>query len=128
MAVDPDFLEHLRDLFADLGPLRVGRMFSGAALYVEEDVTIAMISASGTIYMKSDATTEAAFRTAGSEPFTYARKTGPRVVPSLMSLPESALDDPEEALHWARLSLGPARAAALAKRAAKARRAASQKG
>ncbi|MBY5972316.1 TfoX/Sxy family protein [Ferrimonas balearica] len=128
MAVDPDFLEHLRDLFADLGPLRVGRMFSGAALYVEEDVMIAMISASGTIYMKSDATTEAAFRAAGSAPFTYARKPGPRVVPSLMSLPESALDDPEEALHWARLSLGPARAAAVAKRAAKARRAARQKG
>lgn len=128
MAVDPDFLYHVRDLFAGLGPLRLGRMFSGAALYVEEDVMIAMISASGTIYMKSDATTEAAFRAAGSEPFVYTRKDGRRQVTSLMSLPEPALDDPEEALHWAELSLGPARAAARAKRAAKARKAARRAG
>ena len=57
MAVVPEFLEHLRDLFADLGPLSVRRMFSGAALYVGQDMMIAMISASGTIYMKSDETT-----------------------------------------------------------------------
>jgi DNA transformation protein len=44
-----------------------------------------------------------------------------------MSLPESALDDAEEALVWARLSLPPARAAAEAKRRQKARKAASRR-
>ncbi|PJE29853.1 DNA transformation protein [Pseudooceanicola antarcticus] len=122
MAVDPDFLEHVQDLFSGMGPLRMGRMFSGAAIYADEDAMFAMVSASGQIYMKSDDSTEAAYLAAGSEFFTYERKEGSREVRSLMTLPESALDDPEEALHWARLSLPPAQAAAAEKRRAKARK------
>jgi DNA transformation protein len=41
-----------------------------------------------------------------------------------MSLPDSALDDPSEAVTWARLALPPAREAAVKKRAEKARKAA----
>ena len=121
MAVEPEFLEHVLDLFAGLGPLRTGRMFSGLGLYVEEDVMFAMISSSHTVYLKSDETTAPALIEAGSEPFTYTRATGVRQVTSLMSLPESALDDPAEAQHWARLAFGPARAAAEKKRRQKAR-------
>lgn len=124
MAVSEEVLEHALDLFRAIGPLRTGRMFSGVALYAEEDVMFAMIGSSGTIYMKSDEATEAQYRAAGSEPFTYSRATGERTVTSLMTLPDSAADDPEEAADWARLSLGPARVAADKKRAEKARKAA----
>ena len=124
MAVSAEVLDHARDLFRGLGPLRTGRMFSGVALYVEEDVMFAMITPDGTFYMKSDEDTGARYREAGSQPFTYTRATGQMQVTSLMSLPDSALDDPEEAVDWARLSLGPARAAAEKKRAEKARKAA----
>jgi DNA transformation protein len=123
MAVDPDFTAHVTDLFAGLGRIGQGRMFSGVALYVEADVMFAMIGASETVWMKSDASTEAAYLDAGSRPFTFQRADGERVVTSLMSLPESALDDPDEALRWARLSLAPARAAAVLKRQQKARKA-----
>ncbi|MBR9765442.1 MAG: TfoX/Sxy family protein [Rhodobacteraceae bacterium] len=124
MAVDPDFLEHVRELFSGLGPLRTGRMFSGAGLYVDEDVMFAMITSTGTVYLKSDETTARAFLDAGSEPFSYRRGDRSQQITSFMSLPESALDDPEEALHWARLALPPAEAAASEKRRAKARKAA----
>ncbi|WP_375173344.1 TfoX/Sxy family protein [Pseudooceanicola sp.] len=124
MAVSDEVLAHALDLFAGLGPIRRGRMFSGVALYVEEDVMFAMIASSGTIYMKSDEETGARYAEAGSVPFTYTRATGTRQVTSLMSLPDSAADDPDEATEWARLSLGPARAAAEKKRAEKARKAA----
>ena len=53
----------------------------------------------------------------------YTAPTGAREVRSLMSLPEAALDDPDEALRWARLSLAPARAAAAEEAPAKARKA-----
>jgi DNA transformation protein len=122
MAVSEEVLEHALDLFRGLGPIRTGRMFSGVALYVEDDVMFAMIAASGTIYMKSDDETGTRYREAGSEPFTYSRATGERLVTSLMTLPDSAADDPDEAAEWARLSLGPARAAAEKKRAEKARK------
>lgn len=124
MAISDEVLEHALDLFRGLGPIRTGRMFSGAGLYVEEDVMFAMIASSGTIYMKSDDETGARYRDAGSAPFTYSRASGERMVTSLMSLPDSAADDPDEAVEWARLSLGPARAAAEKKRAEKARKAA----
>jgi DNA transformation protein and related proteins len=39
-----------------------------------------------------------------------------------MSLPDAAMDDADAAVDWARLSLAPAQTAALAKRAAKARK------
>ncbi|MCB1330482.1 MAG: TfoX/Sxy family protein [Maritimibacter sp.] len=123
MATDPEFLAHVRDLFAELGEITTGRMFSGTALYVDGDVMFAAILG-GTVWMKSDASTRDAFAAAGSRPFSYDRKTGRRVVPSLMSLPEAALDDPDEALGWAALSLAPARAAAEQKRREKARKAA----
>ena len=124
MAVSEEVLDHARDLFRGLGRLRTGRIFSGMALYVEDDVMFAMIAASDVIYMKTDASVQAAFLEAGSEPFTYTRGGREQQITSLMSLPDSAMDDPYEAVVWAQLSLGPARAAAEKKRAEKARRAA----
>jgi DNA transformation protein len=123
MATSPEVLAHARDLFAGLGPVSTGRMFSGTALYVDGDVMFAAILGD-TIWMKSDATTEADFISAGSRPFTYQRQSGPREARSLMSLPESAMDDPDEALEWARMSLPPARAAAAVKRREKAHKSA----
>ena len=121
MATDPTLLAHAADLFARIGALTTGRMFSGTALYVEGDVMFATILGD-TIWMKSDESTREMFEQAGSQPFSYDRSTGARQVTSLMSLPESALDDPDEAFHWAQISLPPAREAAAKKRAQKARK------
>jgi len=123
MPAAPELIAHARDLFAGLGRITSGTMFSGTALYVEGDVMFATILG-GTIWMKSDTTTEAAYLEAGARPFTYQRQTGPREARSLMSLPEAAMDDPDTALGWARLSLAPARAAAEKKRREKQRKAA----
>jgi DNA transformation protein len=91
---------------------------------VEEDVMFGMITSDGTIFLKSDDSLTPRFLDAGSEPFTYSRTSGPQRVMSYMSLPDSALDDPSEAVTWARLALPPAREAAVKKRAEKARKAA----
>ena len=123
MAVDPEFLDHALELLSGLGPLRTGRMFSGVAVYAEDDVMVAMITSDHVIYLKSDDATRPALAAAGSVPFTYTRATGVRRVTSLMSLPDRAMDDPAEALDWARAAMAPARAAAEVKRREKARRA-----
>ena len=121
MATSPELLDHAFDLFSGLGKITTGRMFSGTALYVEDDVMFAAILGD-TFWMKSDASTHDAFVAAGSRPFSYMRATGERQATSLMSLPDAAMDDPGEALKWARLSLPPARTAAEAKRRTKARK------
>ncbi|MEC7298123.1 MAG: TfoX/Sxy family protein [Pseudomonadota bacterium] len=124
MAVSEEVLEHTLDLFRALGPIRTARMFAGVGLFVEEDVMFGMITSDGTIFLKSDDSLTPRFLDAGSEPFTYSRASGPQRVMSYMSLPDSALDDPSEAVTWARLALDPAREAAVKKRAEKARKAA----
>lgn len=110
MATDPGFLDHITDLFADLGPVRRGRLFGGTSLYID-DAMFAVIFGDA-LFMKSDAALGEEYRAAGSTAFAYDTKSGTRIIPGLMSLPDAALDDPEQALIWARRSLVPAQKAA----------------
>ena len=116
MATNPEFLNHALDLFSGLGPIRTGRMFGGTSLYVD-DAMFAVIFGDA-LYMKADKPLADEYTEAGSAPFQYDTKTGIRTIAGLTSLPDSAMDDPEEALFWARKSMIPAIAAA-AKRAKK---------
>jgi DNA transformation protein len=126
VAISPEFAEHLRDLFGALGPVETRRMFGGAGVYLDDAMFALVVE--DTLYMKADTKLAAAYADAGSETFSYETKTGPRTIPGLMRLPDSALDDPNEALDWARRSLVPAEKAAAEKRAAKARKAARNRG
>ena len=110
MAADPEFLAHITDLFSSHGPIRTGRLLGGTSLYID-DAMFAVIFGD-TVYMKSDHALRPRFDEAGSVPFSYQTKTGERIIPGLMSLPDSALDDPDEAREWMALSLVPARKAA----------------
>lgn len=94
--------EAIRDLFAALGPVRTRRMFGGQGIYLGE--RIFAIEARGEIYLKADATTVERFRAAGSRPFAYA-KNGKVATMSYWLLPDTAVDDPDEAVSWARLAL-----------------------
>ncbi len=111
MATDPEFLNHALDLFSDLGPVRTGRMFGGTSLYID-DAMFAVIFGDA-LYMKADKPLAADYAEAGATPFEYETKSGMRVIPGLVSLPDSAMDDPEEALFWARKSMIPAQKAAV---------------
>ncbi len=116
MAADPDFISHVTDLFSSFGPIRSGRLFGGTSLYID-DAMFAVIFGDS-VYMKSDKTTRALYDEAGSVAFSYETKGGERVIPGLMSLPDSAMDDPDEAQTWMRISLEPARKAAAKRRKA----------
>ena len=128
MALSPEFHEHIRDLFRDLGPIQIKRMFGGAGVYLD-DACFALILSSEEILMRGDETLGPCYEDAGSEQWIYDGnnpKRGPVAMP-YWRLPDSAQDDPDEAVEWARRSLVPAEAAAAEKRAAKARKAARKK-
>ena len=130
MAVDPGFLEFVQDLLSELGPIRVKRMFGGVGLYAR-DLFFA-IGDEDVLYLKVDDETEAEFAAAGSYAF---RVEGTASKPTAIKasteetgytmrywrLPDSALDDPEEAVRWANLALDAARRAAARKKPKKAR-------
>lgn len=99
MSTDPEFLTYTLDLFAGLGPISTNRMFGGTGLYLG-DAMFAVVFGD-TLYMKADKPLTAEYTANGSEPFQYNTKTGLRTIAGLMSLPDSALNDPEEALLWA---------------------------
>ena len=127
MAISAEYREYVLDLFSGLGPVQIKRMFGGAGVYLD-DACFALILSGEEIFMRGDDRLGPAYEEAGSERWIYdgANKRGPVAMP-YWRLPDSAQDDPEEAVDWARRSLVPAEAAAAQKRAAKARREARKK-
>ena len=115
MRTDEGFLAWLRELLEPLGKVSVRRMFGGHGVYVD-GLFIAIVD-EGRAWFKADAQTEADFAAAGCSPFVFEARGGREVPTSYWSLPESALDSPEDMQPWARKAI----AAALRKPAAKKR-------
>jgi len=113
VAYDPSFGEWVQEHLAALGPLTIKRMFGGAGVYADGQI-FALLD-DGTVWLKADAENEPALRDAGSRQFTFPAKDGQIMAMAYWSLPETALDDPDEAVAWARASIE----AALRKAAAK---------
>ena len=109
--------EAIHEIFQAFGPVSIRRMFGGQGIY-REGVMFALVS-QGELYLKADAESEGMFRELGSRPFTYSAKDGRTAVMSYWLMPESALDDADEAAELARAALR----AALRAKAAGARKA-----
>jgi DNA transformation protein len=113
--------EAIRDIFRSLGPVHIRRMFGGQGVY-RDDLMFAL-EASGELYLKVDEESVATFRELGSRPFGYTTRDGRTTIMSYWLMPESALDDPDEAAQLGRMALQAAqrkRAAGPSKRPKKA--------
>ncbi|HEY5970504.1 MAG TPA: TfoX/Sxy family protein [Pseudoxanthomonas sp.] len=95
------FTSYLRDLFAELGPVSLRKMFGGQGLY--HDGVIIGLVIGDELFLKTDAVTRGAFEQAGGEPFTYQGKGKP-VVMSYFSLPAEAMESAQAMAPWARLA------------------------
>jgi len=93
-----DYLEYLHDLFSAFAPVATRAMFGGHGVY--RDGVIIGIVIDEAIYLKVDGQTRAAFETEGCEPFVYEAR-GKAVPMSYWSVPEGALDSPQEFRPWA---------------------------
>lgn len=103
MAYDAAFGEWVQEHFAALGPLAIKRMFGGAGVYAHDQM-FALLD-DGVVWLKTDAQNEPALREAGSRQFTFPTKDGQVMTMAYWSLPEAAVDDPDEAVRWARASI-----------------------
>ncbi|MEM0943350.1 MAG: TfoX/Sxy family protein [Pseudomonadota bacterium] len=119
MALAAEVAEHVRDLFGGLGPVRVRAMFGGAGIFLD-DAMFGLIDGDGEIYLRGDKALGADLEAEGAARFVYGAR-GKSIELPYWRLPDAALDDPEEALAWARRTLVPAEAAAARKRQAKSR-------
>ncbi|MCY0095362.1 TfoX/Sxy family protein [Hoeflea ulvae] len=98
--------EAIREMFDSLGEVTIKRMFGGKGIYHQG--RILALEVSGDILLKADAETAPDFAQAGAIQWVYDGKTKPVAMP-YWTIPEAALDDPEELARWVAL----ARAAAL---------------
>jgi DNA transformation protein len=95
--------EVIRDVFRAIGPVHIRKMFGGQGVY-QGNVMFAL-EVNGELYLKTDHDTERFFRNLGSRPFVYARRDGRTATMSYWLIPESALDDPDEAAELAGVAL-----------------------
>ena len=103
MAYDRAFGDWVRDHLGDLGPIEIKRMFGAAG--VKRDGAMFALLDDGVIWLKADEALAAELVAQGASQFTYATGDGQTMSMAYWSLPESALDDPDEAVEWARRSL-----------------------
>ena len=98
------FHEYVEDLFANLGRIRIRKMFGGAGVYSGQDM-FALIDHER-VYVKSDAALKADLESEGGEAFEWTNPTtGKTIQMSYVSLPVNALDSRDEASAWARKAL-----------------------
>jgi len=103
-----DFLDYLRELLAEAGPVDLRPMFGGHGVYLAG--TIVGIVLDETLYLKADDETRPRFEAAGCAPCVYDMK-GRALTMSYWSVPAEAMDSPQSMRSWVEL----AHAAALRK-------------
>lgn len=92
-----DLIAHLQDVAADFGALSARRMFGGYGIY-HDGVMIGLISEE-VLYLKVDDQSRERFRAADSGPFLYTRR-GETVPTSYWSVPEAAMESPQDMRPW----------------------------
>jgi DNA transformation protein len=118
--VSSDLVNHCLELLAPLGAVRARRMFGGHGLYCD-DLFFALI-ASDRLYLKADAQSQPAFKSAGSEPFAYEAR-GRFTATSYWAVPAEAMESAAQMQPWARLALAAALRARTARPSAAPRKA-----
>lgn len=94
-----EFIDHLRDVFREFGPIEARRMFGGHGVY--HDGLMFGLIVDETLYLKADGVNAAHFREQQLPQFEYLRRGKPTRL-SYYRAPDVVLEDPAEAARWAR--------------------------
>lgn len=93
--------EHIRDIFAALGPISIRKMFGGRGIY-RDGLIVGLVLSTGELLLKADATSTPDFAAAGATQWSYESKSGKAATMPYWSVPDSALDDADELAVWTR--------------------------
>lgn len=93
--------ERIAELFDGLGPVTIKRLFGGKGIY-HHGVIVAIVLR-GELMLKGDAQAGADYEAAGSARWVYTHSRHGKVVSMpYWTVPDGALDDPDEMAMWAR--------------------------
>lgn len=110
-----DFADYVADILAPLGPVQMGRLFSGHGFKLD-GVNFAMLLRS-TLFLRVDEALAADMDRAGAKPFRYSTAKRTVTVASYRGVPEDRLDDADIVLEWARRAVTAAKAQPIKKKA-----------
>lgn len=94
--------EAIREMFDSLGEVTIKRMFGGKGIY-HQGIILALEMSVGEILLKADSESAPKFAEAGASQWVYDGKNKPVAMP-YRSIPEAALDDPDELAKWVALA------------------------
>jgi DNA transformation protein len=113
MPLSPGFSDYVLELISGFDRVQARRMFGGAGLF--RDGVMFGLLLNDVVYFRVDDALAADLKTQGSVPWVYTRNGKPREM-GYWRMPETAADDPDEAVAIARRAF----AAAVARKAASA--------
>jgi DNA transformation protein len=93
-----EFIELLKEVFEEFGPIEARSMFGGYGIY-HDSVMFALV-ADNTLYLKANDSTKSHFESRDLPQFEYERKDK-TVKMSYYLAPDEIFDDREEAAIWA---------------------------
>lgn len=95
-----EFVLTLQERLAPLGPVEVARLFGGWVFRLDGRQFAVVLK--DRLYLCVDGALRDALRSAGQEPFRYAKRSGEVTVERFYEAPETCLDDDDTLLDWAR--------------------------
>ena len=105
MGISTEEIEHAVELFSGLGDITTRKMMGGLCLY-HEGTIFALKMSDGQLYLKGGGAFQQVLEDEGCTRWQYTRagKDKPTYMP-YWTMPDAAMDDPEEAANWARRAL-----------------------
>ena len=119
-----EYVEYLKEIFEQFGPITVRKMFGGYGIYFS-GLMFALV-ADDTLYLKTDEESSVFFKKKGLGQFEYNKK-GRTVKLSYYLAPEEIMEDRDQAAVWARRAFESALRAQGTKSKAKKKRKDSKK-
>jgi DNA transformation protein len=92
---------HIRDIFSGLGPISIRKMFGGKGIY-HDGLIVGVLLSTGELLLKADAASAPDFAAEGATQWAYESRSGKAANMPYWSIPERALDDPDELSVWTR--------------------------
>jgi len=99
MPLSPGFADYVVELLAGVGRVQAKRMFGGVGLF--RDGVMFGVLLNDVVYFRVDDALQADLKAQGSSPWVYTRKGEAREM-GYWQMPETAADDPDEAVTIAR--------------------------
>ncbi len=104
MGITQSDIDFATELFLGVPNLKTRKMMGGLSLYSGNQI-FSIVDSDGQIFLKAAGQIAKLLESEGAQIFAFTKKDGSTGSMGYWSLPEPALDDPEQACDWAQKAL-----------------------